>query len=144
MRLNRKKRLGMMISVTPLVDVMLILLIFFMVTSTYLNLDMIPLIGGERQTDVTSEGPDGPPGEAPESANLMVRLGADGRPYVSGRAVDFAALTGIVSIRVATQPATQVLILPSGAATTQALVSLMDALSDAGAQNVRVVRLEVQ
>ncbi len=142
MRLNRKKRVGMIISVTPLVDVMMILLVFFMVTSTYLDLDMLPLVGGDR-----------PAGEAPapvpvervqQGSSLLVRLAADGRVYVSGEQVSLAGLSSLVQIRITTRPSTPVLVLPSGAASTQALVSLMDAIALAGASNVRVVRLSPQ
>lgn len=143
MRLNREKRVGMIISVTPLVDVMMILLIFFMVTSTYLDLDMVPLVGGDR--------PDGEPSVAAapaervsDASSLLVRLSADGSVYMSGQPVTLAALTSIVQVRITTRPSTPVLVLPSGAATTQSLVSLMDAIANAGARNVRVVRLSPQ
>ena len=142
MRLNRKKRVGMIISVTPLVDVMMILLVFFMVTSTYLDLDMIPLVGGDR-----------PGGDRPapvpvervqQASSLLIRLAADGRVYVSGEQVSLAGLSSLVQIRLTTRPTTPILVLPSGAATTQALVSLMDAIALAGGTNVRVVRLSPQ
>lgn len=143
MRVNRRKRIGMVISVTPLVDVMMILLVFFMVTSTYLDLDMIPLVGGARQAAEPGAAPPAPR-QVADGGSLLVRLSADGGVYVSGRPVDLASLTAIVSVRVATRPSTPVLVLPSGAATTQSLVSLMDAIADAGAGDVRVVRLSPQ
>ncbi len=73
-----------------------------------------------------------------------MRLGADGRTYVAGQAVDPAALAAMVSLRVAVRPATPIMVLPSGSATTQSLVSLIEALTRAGARHVRVVRLEAQ
>jgi biopolymer transport protein ExbD len=146
MRLARRRRLGPLITMTPLIDVMFILLIFFMVTSTFLDLDMIPLVGGADPTTDSSTAPGmtADREQAAETGSLLVRLGADGRAYVAGQAVDPVALIAIVSVRVAVRPSTPILILPSGATTTQALVSLMDVLTQAGAQNVRVVRLEAQ
>ena len=143
MRLNRKKRVGMIISVTPLVDVMMILLIFFMVTSTYLDLDMIPLVGGERAGGDQSASPAVTVGRT-DSTSLLVRLAADGSVHVSGQSVSLAGLSSVIKVRVTTRPSTPVLVLPSGAATTQSLVSLMDAIAEAGARNVRVVRLQPQ
>ena len=142
MRLNRKKRVGMIISMTPLVDVMMILLVFFMVTSTYLDLDMIPLVGGDRpggqaQAPVPVE-------RVQQGSSLLVRLSADGRVYVSGEQVSLAGLSSLVQIRMTTRPTTPILVLPSGAASTQSLVSLMDAIAVAGGRNVRVVRLSPQ
>lgn len=145
MRLARKRRRATRISMTPLVDVMLILLIFFMVTSTFLDLDMIPLVGGSRPPAELSTAPAAEHERMAETAgSLLVRLGADGGAYVAGQAVDPVALTGIVSVRVAARPSRPVLVLPSGAATTQALVSLMDVIANAGAQDVRIVWLKVQ
>ncbi len=148
MRLARKKRLGPMMSVTPLVDVMFILLIFCRVTSTFLDLDLIPLVGGARPADQPAPMAPAPAAErervAEQSGSLLVRLGADGRTYVAGQEVDPVALTAMVSLRVAARPSAPILVLPSGAASTQALVSLMDVLTRAGAQDARVVRFEAQ
>ena len=46
--LTRPSRPRALISLVPMIDVMLILLVFFMVTSTYLNLDMIPAVRPEQ------------------------------------------------------------------------------------------------
>ncbi len=152
MRLARRKRLGPLITMTPMIDVLFILLIFFMVTSTFLDLDMIPLIGGARPGPQSSaqSSPESSPApaaareRAAEIGSFLVRLGADGRTYVAGQAVDPVALTAMVSLRVAARPSTPIMVLPSGSATTQSLVSLMDALTRAGARDVRVVRFEAQ
>ncbi len=152
MRLARRKRQGPLITMTPMIDVLFILLIFFMVTSTFLDLDMIPLIGGARPGPQSSaqSSPESSPApaaareRAAEIGSLLVRLGADGRTYVAGQAVDRVALTAMVSLRVAARPSTPIMVLPSGSATTQSLVSLMDALTRAGARDVRVVRFEAQ
>ena len=53
-------------------------------------------------------------------------------------------LTADVAARLALQPDLPVVILPSGAADTQDLVALMDALAAGGAASVRIVRVEVQ
>ena len=152
MRLARRKRQGPLITMTPMIDVLFILLIFFMVTSTFLDLDMIPLIGGARpgaqssaQSSLeSSPAPAAARERAAETGSLLVRLGADGRTYVAGQAVNPVALTAMVSLRVAARPSTPIMVLPSGSATIQSLVSLMDALARAGARDVRVVRFEAQ
>ncbi|KAA5607328.1 hypothetical protein F1188_00730 [Roseospira marina] len=43
-RLVRTPRRGALIALTPLLDVMVILLMFFMVTVSYLDLDVIPMV----------------------------------------------------------------------------------------------------
>ena len=135
--LRRPTRRGPLISLVPMVDVMLILLVFFMVTSTYLNLDMIPAV---RQQD--QAGAAAPPTDA--AGVVMIRIGADGVPVIRGRALAERALTSFLRARLADEPLTRVMVLPSGAATTQALISVMDTAARAGAVRLRVIRLEVR
>ena len=101
MRLARRKRQGMLITMTPMIDVLFILLIFFMVTSTFLDLDMIPFIGGTRPDPQSSAQSSPAPAAAgertAETGSFLVRLGADGRTYVAGKAVDPLALTAMVA-----------------------------------------------
>jgi biopolymer transport protein ExbD len=135
MILSRRKRPHALISLVPMIDVMLILLVFFMVTSTYLNLDMIPAL---RPADgVTS------PGETPE-VRLMIRIQADGTASLRGKALSPQALAQVLQKALEEDPAAQMVILPSGSAPTQALISLMDLAATAGVQNMRVLRLEAR
>lgn len=136
--LKRPTRPRALISLVPMIDVMLILLVFFMVTSTYLNLDMIPAV---RQAEAPAPAPASGEGGG---GTMMIRLGADGVPVLRGRAMPGAALTTALAEVLAQQPLTQVIVLPSGAATTQALVSVMDAAAQAGAVRLRVIRLEAR
>ncbi|KIC32416.1 ExbD/TolR family protein [Leisingera sp. ANG-S5] len=134
MMINRPARPRALISLVPMIDVMLILLVFFMVTSTYLNLDMIPAV---KPSEATAAGsPQTPVG------TLMIRLGADGVPVLRGSALDSETLQATLTSAVANEPLTQVVILPSGAAQTQALITVMDAAALAGVTRLRVLRLE--
>jgi biopolymer transport protein ExbD len=127
------------ISLVPMIDVMLILLVFFMVTSTYLNLDMIPAVS---QSDSPSEASN--PGRSEGSAPLLIRLGADGVPAVQGRGQSRTSLSALITSRIQQDPLTQVILLPSGAAHMQSLVSVMDLATTAGAVRMRVIRLEAK
>lgn len=134
--LKRPRSPRALISLVPMIDVMLIMLVFFMVTSTYLDLDMIPAVqqqdrGGATDTAVA-------PGV------LMIRLRADGVAVLRGQALQGAALTGALRAALAGEPLAQVVVLPSGGATTQALVSVMEAATRAGALRLRVIRLEAR
>jgi biopolymer transport protein ExbD len=136
MAFTRRKARGPAITLVPMVDVMMILLVFFMVTSTYLDLDQVPAV--EQAPEGASAAPAGSP------SILMVRLGADGLAVVRGRALDGAAFAAEIAARLAADPATEVVILPSGEAPLQALVSAMDRAAGAGATKVRVIRLEAR
>lgn len=135
MILSRRPRPQALISLVPMIDVMLILLVFFMVTSTYLNLDMIPAL---RPAEAAAEA-----GPAPET-RLMIRIQADGRPNLRGKALSSQEFSQILAQALGTDPLTQLLILPSGSAPTQALITVMDLSATAGVQNMRVLRLEAR
>jgi len=129
MKLTRRKRNMALITMTPLVDVMMILLVFFMVTSTYLDLDMMPMV----QSEAESTGAPGTP-----AATLLIRITSDGNARLRGQPLTAANLATALQ----DEPGTRVLILPSGGSNVQGLVSAIQTATEAGAENLRVVRLE--
>lgn len=124
------------ISLVPLVDVLLIMLVFFMVTSTYLDLDMIP--AAERAEEETTATPDLAAAEGP--GMLLIRLAPDGRPWLRGRAMDTEELRVALEAHRRTGPEAAVSLLASPRADVQALVAVMDAVTDAGLTRLRVLR----
>lgn len=131
MQLKRAKPPQRLISLVSMIDVLLIMLVFFMVTSTYLNLDMIPMAQSSEES--TSTAP------ATEPKTVMIRLGGDGRTYLQGRPTQLSQLAQTLQSR---DPNTNVLILPSARASTQSLVTLMDTLTTSGITSLRIVQLE--
>lgn len=134
--LKRPRPPPALISLVAMIDVLLILLVFFMVTSTYLNLDMIPAVSQDNN--------EGPRAQVEKTQPLLVRIGADGAPVIWGQAVTLDALDALVRTRLAAEPTLPVMILPTGVAQTQALVSVMDTATKAGARQVRVIRLKAR
>ena len=124
-----------LISVVSMIDVMMILLFFFMVTSTYLNLDMVPAL----QKSDEAPGAAASPGEA---TTLMIRIAADGQAMVGGQTFDAVALSALLQDRLAADPLTPVVLFPSGAAHLQDLIGVMDVVTRSGAVRVRVIRIE--
>ena len=121
----------------PMIDVMIILLFFFMVTSTYLNLDMVPAV--EHSDDPAPvESPDG----SAAGTTILVRITSDGSAVMAGQVLAPDALAAAIRERLADAPLTPVVILPSGGADMQSLISIMDTLTIAGAVRLRVIRLE--
>ncbi|MEM9428895.1 MAG: biopolymer transporter ExbD [Pseudomonadota bacterium] len=130
MRLRPPKPPGRLITLVPLVDAMLILLVFFLVTSTYLDLDRLPL-AETRQQAGAGAGP---------ADTLLVRLAPDGTAVISGRPV--GDLETAARVALGPDPVAGVLLFPSPAASVQALVSAMEALTRAGAPSIRIVRTD--
>ncbi|MGC1506392.1 MAG: biopolymer transporter ExbD [Sulfitobacter sp.] len=125
-----------LISLVAMIDVLLILLVFFMVTSTYLDLDMIPAVS-------QNDGP-GQTAQQEKAQPLLVRIGADGTPVIQGQPVSLEQFDALIRTRLTAEPTLPVMILPTGVAQTQALVSVMDVATKAGARQVRVIRLEAR
>lgn len=133
MILRRRSQSRALISLVPMIDVMLILLVFFMVTSTYRNLDMIPAIrpaekGGRLAT--------------PAGKRLMIRIASDGSFRFRGTTLSATELQNLFATTQHQNALAEIIILPSGTAPTQALISAMDLAALAGMQNLRVLRLE--
>lgn len=139
MQLTRPTGNRATISLVPLVDVMLILLIFFMVTSTYLNLDMVPVVD---RAEATPAAP--PPGGREGGSTMLLRLGADGLVRYRAELFEPAAAQAVIAARLDRAPDVAVVVLPSGGASMQALVTLMEAAAAAGADNLKVMRLEAR
>lgn len=134
--IKRTRPIRPVISLVPMVDVMLILLVFFMVTSTYLNLDMIPAV--QHQDQAASQTTDSP------TETILIRLAADGTMVMNGASQSAASLYARLADKLATSPRLQVLLLPSGRSNMQALISAMDTITNAGVTRMRVVRLEAR
>lgn len=140
MQIARPRKSLTTISIVPLVDVMLILLVFFMVTSTYLNLDMVP-VAEKSEANLGDT-----PGNEPTTTNrsMLIRLDASGTPVVRGQAVTLGTIALMIEGRTSEDVSVPVIILPSRNANLQSLVSVMETANEAGAASVRVVRLEAQ
>ena len=136
--LKRPRSSRALISLVAMIDVLLILLVFFMVTSTYLDLDMIPAVSQDDDPATQASQPQ------ERALPLLVRIGADGQPVIRGQALSLTDLDALVRERLAAEPTLPVMILPTGVAQTQALVSVMDTATKAGARQVRVIRLEAR
>lgn len=136
--LKRPVRRRSLISVVSMIDVMMILLFFFMVTSTYLNLDMVPAL----QKSDAAPGPDAPDPAPGAATTLMIRIAADGQAMVGGQVFDAAALAALLRDRLAADPLTPVVLFPSGGALLQDLIGVMDIVTLSGAVRVKVIRIE--
>lgn len=135
MRLDRPAAgRGSAITLVPLVDALLILLVFFMVTSSYLDLDMLPLAAPEAPGDRPAEGPAQTP--------IFLRLAADGAVVFRGTRLPPAALQVPLAEALAERPGGGVVVLPSPGAPVAALVATLEAAGAAGAGSVRLLQVE--
>lgn len=118
---RRRRRAA--VSLTPLVDVVFILLVFFMLATSFVDWRLI---------DMQSRGPGRGAGEG-EAVTLDV---APQALLLGGAAVSLAGLGDRLKPRLEAAPALQIVIRPQDGADMQRLVDVLDALHGAGARKV--------
>ena len=117
-----------LISLTPLIDVVFILLVFFMLASSFLDWRAIDLTTpGRAATGTSMEGA------------LLVEVRHDGL-RLSGQALSLDALARSVAQRLAEKPEQRVLVKPQAGVALQRAVDVLDRLAAAGVADLSLVR----
>ncbi len=114
------------INLTPMLDVVFIMLIFFIVTASFVK---------EAGLDVNR--PDAPVTETkPEDANILVAIDANDDIWIDRRLVDPRAVKANIARLHAENPKGSVVIQPNKSSTNKMLVTVMDAARDAGVYTI--------
>jgi len=112
------------INVTPMVDIMLVLLIIFMVTATYIARRAIPVNLPEAST-----------GQEMETSTLSIVLSPDGAIVLNGEAVSLDALRERVPPVVAANPDIQAVVDGDKTVEYGRVMEVIDLLRSAGVKN---------
>ena len=115
------------INMTPLIDMVFILLIFFIVTTSFV-----------KETSVDVNRPSAKTAVKKELANIMVTITASGEIYMDGRVIDRRALRANVERMHADNPEGAVIIQADKDAKTGILIEVMDQARLAGVANVSI------
>jgi len=115
------------VDIAPLIDMVFILLIFFLVTTTFV-----------RETGITVNKPEAIETEALRPESLRISIAASGALYMGGRQVDLAACREAVRRYVAQERDGAVIIIPDADVRAQRLVTVMDAAKQGGAKEIAV------
>jgi len=121
---RRRTRIGL----TPLIDVVFILLVFFMLASSFID---------RRAIEV--EAPAAALGGSSLEGALLVELRGDGLRF-SGQSVSERELLGRLAEHAARKPEQRVLIKPAQGVSLQKAVALLDRVVEAGLSNVSFTR----
>ena len=127
MRLKRHNRLPPAIALTPLVDVVFILLIFFMLASSFLHWRAVDLSMPDR---VAAEAGD----DAKQA--LVVGLLADGNVTLAGQPIAKNALGTAVTARLKAEPDLRMVIRPEESVSLQRTVDMLDLMRRVGIVDV--------
>ncbi len=116
------------INLTPMLDVVFIMLIFFIVTASFIK---------EAGIDVNR--PDAPMTESkPEDANILVLIDANDDIWIERRIIDPRAVRANIERLHAENPEGSVVIQANKRSTNKMLVWVMDASRSAGVYNISI------
>jgi biopolymer transport protein ExbD len=116
------------INLTPMLDVVFIMLIFFIVTASFVK---------EAGIDVNR--PDAPVTETkPEDANILIMIDANDDIWIDRRIIDPRAVRANIERLHAENPKGSVVIQPNKRSTNKMLVTIMDASRSAGVYNISI------
>ena len=121
------------IDLTPMLDVVFILLIFFVVTATFLS---------EQAIDAASnENTDEPPPTDDEKRNILIELTANNEIILNGepRPIIESQIRANIDRLKAENPAASVIIQPNVRSNVRTLVLVMDSARQAGITEISIV-----
>jgi len=120
------------INITPMLDVVFIMLIFFIVTASFVKEAGLDVNKRQAQTSQPQE----------QQENILVRIDAQGGIWIAGRKVDPRAVRANIERLHAEQPDGKVVIQADRDAVTRDLVHVMDSARLAGVYDVAIAELE--
>ena len=119
------------INITPMLDVVFIMLIFFIVTATFIK---------EAGIDVNR--PDAPTAVKQEKANILIAIGPNNDIWIDRRQVDIRSVRPNIERLHAENPQGSVVIQADKESKTDTLIQVMDASRQAGVYNVSIAAQE--
>lgn len=126
MQFRNRERKRLVINITSLIDILFLLIIFFVVTSTFLE-----------QPGMRLDLPTAESAEAQAVDELVIDLDAAGRMQLAGRRVAAAELRAALAAELAGQESGRVLVIRADRAVEHGLVvEVMDAARRAGVQDL--------
>ena len=117
---------GVDINLSPLIDCVFLLLIFFIVTTVFVE-----------ETGVDIQKPEAASAHDLEKHSILIALSADGRVIFGGRDIGIHGVRGVVARQLREKEA-PVIILADGDARTLPLVDVIDECKLAGARQVSI------
>ena len=120
------------IDMTPMLDVVFILLIFFIVTASFV-----------KEAGIEVNRPDAATATKKARANILVAISDKGEIWINKRHVDIRSVQANIERLKAENPQGTVVIQADKKATTDTLIKVMDAARSAGVYDVSIAAQEV-
>jgi biopolymer transport protein ExbD len=113
------------LNIAPLIDMVFILLIFFLVTTSFV-----------KETGIEVNRPTAASAVSPNKATILIAVDADDRIFMDQREIDLRAVRANVERALAENPEGVVVVVADRASSTGTAIEVMDGCRLAGAQNV--------
>ena len=114
------------IDLTPMLDVVMIMLIFFIVAGSFIRESTVEVERKPTSAAQTSE----------QSENIIVQISANDEVWIKGRRIDARAIRANISRMRAENPKASVIIKAHNKSTVDALATVVDSSREAGIYNV--------
>ncbi|HBE93055.1 MAG TPA: biopolymer transporter ExbD [Gammaproteobacteria bacterium] len=115
------------INITPMLDVVFIMLIFFIVTTSFI-----------KETGIDVNRPSADTAEKKERGNILVAINANGEIWMNKRKIDIRSVRANIERAHAENPEGSVVITADKESKTDTLIQVMDQARLAGVQNVSI------
>ena len=124
---RKGRRQPLDINMAPLIDMVFILLIFFLVTTSFV-----------KESGVDVNRPTAATAESMQKAGIMIGVDKDNRIFMEKREIDMRAVRANVERAIAENPESTVVIVADRNSRTGVAIEVMDACRLAGAESVSI------
>lgn len=128
----KRKKDETQIDLTPMLDVVFILLIFFVVTASFLK---------ENAMDIEGQDPNNnpPPPSNDDPENVLIQINAQNQIFFNQERIDISAVRARVASARAENPGASVIIRPNPQSNADTLVTTMNHAREAGVTTISVM-----
>ena len=119
------------INLTPMLDVVFIMLIFFIVTASFI-----------KEAGIDVDRPDAPSAESQDDAAILIAISANDEIWIDRRETEPNAVRGMIERLHAENPKGSIVIQADEESTNEMLVVVMEAAKQAGVTNVAIAALK--
>jgi biopolymer transport protein ExbD len=123
--LSRNEETSSEIDLTPMLDVVFIMLIFFIVTASFI-----------REAGIEVERPEASTAEQRENLNILVAINASNEIWIDRRRVDPRNVRSVIERMHAENPQGALVVQADAASNTKTVVTVIDAARAAGVRDV--------
>ena len=120
------------IDLTPMLDVVFILLIFFVVTASFLKENAMNIEGQDPNNNP-------PPPSNDQPQNVLIQIDARNQIFFNQERIDISAIRARVASARAENPSASVIIRPDKQSSANSLVEAMNSAREAGVQTISVM-----